>query len=823
MSQEITPALNSLEEVITSPPRSHEKDRETAIRAELEKLQKINGAIDQSRISIQESTNYIKRIKESTIKANELIHIWSKILSQNKHTAELLADPHNVWQGASHEDEKVQDKMAEYEELAARSPASTLSFSCTITSPTLPETGELITISIFIALRTHNGSPFLTSTPGWTRTSITTPAIGAPTSFGLCASALGRVTVSTAASLSSTVTFLISPLNSKYTSLVPVCGDRSPMAITLMTKVLPCSISTEISSFSFGGARKNLVGSTERSPYFSWIFLNDSNTFGYMLYEATSHSVMELPNLDWSSSLIFLRSNGSSSNPGLRVSFLLFPARIFVLKGSGNPPYGVPIKPSKKSSTESGKSSSEASLSTSFGESLLETMNWARSPTTLEVGVTLTISPKSMLASSLEARVQQSHLGPISINLPGILLGNAGVDLVVQGSNERAHGRLRCQARHRVDSTINNVRTSKSTSNIGNHTGTGRVVGVDVDRNRRILLSDTADQQLCRGRLQSTGHVLDTKQMGAHLHNLVDGLQVVLEIVFLAWLEHVSRVANSGFDHTSGLLDGVDADLQLLQIVQSIKDSENVHSGVLSLLHKVVYGVVRQRRVRHTIRSSQKHLEWDVWHGFSQLSESVPRILVQETHSNVESGTSPTFQGEGVSKGMGRSRSNVQQVYGSNSGCQKRLVSVSPGSVHDQATIESPNLVGKLLRTVVQKVLSKGFWRRSVLDIDIPAVNVVDHRDVSISGQLWQTNLALDRRSVDTEIGKVREQLLSSVLGLHHLEQRRSVVDECRPAVARNERWMGQKSQQERNVGLDTSNSELNQSPDHLSSGNLVV
>ncbi|KAG7890375.1 hypothetical protein KL907_003661 [Ogataea polymorpha] len=120
MSQEITPALNSLEEVITSPPQSHEKDRETAIRAELEKLQKINGAIEQSRISIQESTNYIKRIKESTIKANELIHIWSKILSQNKHTAELLADPHNVWQGASHEDEKVQDKMAEYEELAAR-------------------------------------------------------------------------------------------------------------------------------------------------------------------------------------------------------------------------------------------------------------------------------------------------------------------------------------------------------------------------------------------------------------------------------------------------------------------------------------------------------------------------------------------------------------------------------------------------------------------------------------------------------------------------------------------------------------------------------
>ncbi|KAH3663369.1 hypothetical protein OGAPHI_005359 [Ogataea philodendri] len=94
-----------------------------------------------------------------------------------------------------------------------------------------------------------------------------------------------------------------------------------------------------------------------------------------MLYEATSNSVIEEPNLDCKSSLIFLRSNGSSSKPGLRVSFLLFPARMLVLNGSGNPPYGVPISPSKKSRTESGKSNSEASLSTSLEVSLLETMN----------------------------------------------------------------------------------------------------------------------------------------------------------------------------------------------------------------------------------------------------------------------------------------------------------------------------------------------------------------------------------------------------------------------------------------------------------------
>ncbi|KAH3663367.1 hypothetical protein OGAPHI_005357 [Ogataea philodendri] len=203
MSQQLTPALNSLEQVMSSPGPAREKDRDAAIRTELDKLAKINAAFEQSSISIRESTNYIRRIKESTVKANELIQIWGKILSQNKHTAQLLSDPENTWNGASHQDEKVADKLAQYEELLQRyehlvaerknddkrrrrkSPASTLSFSLTVTSEIFPETGELITISIFMALKTHTGSPFLTSPPLCTRTSITTPAIGAPTSFGL--------------------------------------------------------------------------------------------------------------------------------------------------------------------------------------------------------------------------------------------------------------------------------------------------------------------------------------------------------------------------------------------------------------------------------------------------------------------------------------------------------------------------------------------------------------------------------------------------------------------------------------------------------------
>jgi hypothetical protein len=66
--------------------------------------------------------------------------------------------------------------------------------------------GFRVLLTIFIALKTASGSPFLTSPPSLTRSSTTTPAIGAPTWLLSPGSALGRLVFSTAALISSTVT-----------------------------------------------------------------------------------------------------------------------------------------------------------------------------------------------------------------------------------------------------------------------------------------------------------------------------------------------------------------------------------------------------------------------------------------------------------------------------------------------------------------------------------------------------------------------------------------------------------------------------------------
>jgi hypothetical protein len=57
---------------------------------------------------------------------------------------------------------------------------------------------------------------------------------------------------------------------------------------------------------------------------------------------------------------------------------------------------------------------------------------------------------------------------------------------------------------------------------------------------------------------------------------------------------------------------------------------------------------------------------------------------------------------------------------------------------------------------------------------------------------------------------------------LDQLEQLGGVINECSPGLARFEYRVGKESNEERDVGLDTSNSEFDQCSKHLSSGNLV-
>ena len=53
--------------------------------------------------------------------------------------------------------------------------------------------------------------------------------------------------------------------------------------------------------------------------------------------------------------------------------------------------------------------------------------------------------------------------------------------------------------------------------------------------------------------------------------------------------------------------------------------------------------IVRIVGVANGVRSTEQHLEANVWDALSEFAESVPRIFLEEAHRGVEGGSPPHF------------------------------------------------------------------------------------------------------------------------------------------------------------------------------------
>lgn len=92
----------------------------------------------------------------------------------------------------------------------------------------------------------------------------------------------------------------------------------------------------------------------------------------------------------------------------------------------------------------------------------------------------------------------------------------------------------------------------------------------------------------------------------------------------------------------------------------------------------------------------------------------------------------------------------------------------------------------------------------------------------SISLETRLAHLTLDGGSVNSKVTEVGEKLLGSVLRVNKLEEFRGVVDKGCPGLTRLEDFVSEKTDQEGDVGLDASDTELDQRTEHLPSSNLI-
>ena len=122
------------------------------------------------------------------------------------------------------------------------------------------------------------------------------------------------------------------------------------------------------------------------------------------------------------------------------------------------------------------------------------------------------------------------------------------------------------------------------------------------------------------------------------------------------------RVADGTLSNTASFEDSLDTNLELLDVVQGIENTEDVDAVLLSLLTEVEDGVIGKRRVRNTVGSTKKHLERNVGHQLAHLPQTLPRILVEETHGNIKGSTAPALQSPSIGVGVAGLFGDVEQV-----------------------------------------------------------------------------------------------------------------------------------------------------------------
>ena len=192
----------------------------------------------------------------------------------------------------------------------------------------------------------------------------------------------------------------------------------------------------------------------------------------------------------------------------------------------------------------------------------------------------------------------------------------------------RTHG-------ERADCAVNDIRACLDGLEISHARAAGGVMRVNVDRQIRAGLQ-RADQLVSRVRDQQAGHILDADGIRAHILDLAgDRLPVVISICV------TDCVCQCNLSMSALFLGGADGSLQVAQVVQAVKNTDDINTVRDGLLDKILHYVVCIVSISQDVLTAEKHLHLSVFKALSQKAQTIPRILLQETEAGIKGCAAP--------------------------------------------------------------------------------------------------------------------------------------------------------------------------------------
>ena len=180
-------------------------------------------------------------------------------------------------------------------------------------------------------------------------------------------------------------------------------------------------------------------------------------------------------------------------------------------------------------------------------------------------------------------------------------------------------GRAQCQRGH---CGINDVGARLNALEQAHGGKAGRVVRVQLNGQVNGLFQ-CGDEFLCLIRREQRCHILNADGIGPCIADTLGVLDVVIRRE-----DRAGRIRNGNLDVRALVLSRVDSSLQIFNVVEGIKDTDNVDAVRDTLLHEVFEHIVRIMAVAQHILAAEQHLQLRVRAIFAQHAQTFPRVLI---------------------------------------------------------------------------------------------------------------------------------------------------------------------------------------------------
>ena len=213
---------------------------------------------------------------------------------------------------------------------------------------------------------------------------------------------------------------------------------------------------------------------------------------------------------------------------------------------------------------------------------------------------------------------------------------------VVFGALQRGYHRLGSRMggaqRQRGEGGINDI-GPRLDSLEHHHRGQARgVMGMELNGDLYRLL-EGLDQIIGRIRGQKASHVLDADGIRTRVLQLLGVIGKILDIK-----DRAGGVGNGRLHMGSFLFGGLDGCLEVTDIVERVKNADDIDAVGNRFLDEILDHVVGIMAVPQHILSTEEHLQLGLGAFFADGAQPLPWVLIQKAQAGVESGAAPAFQ-----------------------------------------------------------------------------------------------------------------------------------------------------------------------------------